>query len=89
MQLVQNVQLKAILTAAQTFLSLPLPHFGQVEPAERPDPVRTIRVPPIVPVQFPLGQNAQPQRSHRAFSGGPDVPRPQPGQFAMASPLAF
>ena len=71
---------------AQTFRNLPFPHLGHVEPADRPDPVRTIRVPPIVPVQLPLGQNAQPHSSQRVFSGGPDVPRPQPGQFAMVSP---
>ena len=45
-------------------MSLPLPHFGQVLPAERPDPDWLIVEPPIVPTQFPLKQKAHPQTLH-------------------------
>jgi len=53
--------------------SFPLPHLGQVSPAERPDAVRSSCVPAIVPLQLPLAQKAQPHRSHRVLSGGPAV----------------
>jgi hypothetical protein len=64
-------------------LSLPLPHFGQVLPAERPDPDWLIVEPPIVPTQFPLKQKAHPQTSHLVFIGGDEYFLPHPGQVGI------
>lgn len=73
----------AVNAGGQMLRSFPLPHLGQVRPAERPDPVRSSFDPAIVPVQLPLAQKAHPHRSQRVLSGGPADPRPHPGHWAI------